>query len=271
MNIRKFILFFATIFIAGTLMTAPAKAQNIVANPETPAIFPGGPVEMNNFISRTLRYPDDAFERRAEGLVVFAFIVDADGTLSNFRQMRSADPSLDAEALRILQLMPPWQPATHRGQPVRTEVTVPLAFFINPNATTNTPIGQQPQYCYARTDLSILENYAIFTVVDRMPQFTTGQAGLEAFLARNICYPRESLADGIEGRVLASFIIAPDGSISNIEVVNGVNPELDTEAIRVLSMMPSWTGGSRNGVPVHVRVLQAVTFEIDEAPIPTGF
>ena len=267
---RKLILTIAAIVIAGTLFTEQTVAQTgIVTNPDTPAIFPGGPFAMNEFIANSVRYPDDAFASRAEGLVVFAFIVDTDGTLSNYRMLRTAHPSLDAEALRILQSMPRWQPATRGGVAVRTEVTVPFAFFINPNATTNQPVVQQ--YDFAKTDLSIMENYAVFTIVDRPPQFVTGQNGLEAFLARNICYPRESLADGIEGRVLASFIVAPDGSISNIEIVNGINHELNTEAIRVLSMMPDWTPGSRNGVLVHVRMLQAVTFEIDEAPIPTGF
>ena len=267
MNINKLILTFAVIFIAGIFMTEQSVAQNVVANPERPPMFMGGPEAKNAFISRTMRFPDDAFERRAQGLVVYTFVVEADGTISNIRPVRVADPSLDAEALRIIQAMPPWQPAQHRGRAVRAEVTVPMFFSINPYATTNAPAQQ---HNYARTDLSILENYTIFTIVDRMPQFATGGDALATFIARHICYPREALEAGIEGRVLCSFIVAPDGSVSNIEIVDGI-PALNTEAIRVLSLMPDWTPGSRNGVPVHVRVLQTVYFVIDEAPIPTGF
>ena len=260
MNINKLILTFAVIFLAGIFMTEQSVAQNIVANPERPPMFMGGPDAMNAFISGTMRFPDDAFERRAQGLVVYTFVVETDGTISNIRPVRLADPALDAEALRIIQAMPLWQPAEHRGRSVRAEVTVPMFFTINPYATRNVPVQQQ-QTNYARTDLSIMENYAVFTIVDRMPQFATGGNALATFIARHICYPREALAAGIEGRVLCSFIVAPDGSVSNIEIVDGI-PELNAEAIRVLSLMPNWRPGSRNGVPVHVRVLQAVYFVI---------
>ena len=270
MKISRILFTFATIFIVGTFMITPTAAQNVVANPERPPLFSGGPAAMNAFIANTMRYPDDAFERRAQGLVVFTFVVETDGTLSNIRPVRLADPSLDAEALRIIQAMPLWTPAEHRGRAVRAEATVPMFFSISPNATTNAPARQQQRQDYARTDLNILQNNPIYTIVDRMPQFATGPADLANFIARNICYPREALADGIDGRILASFVIAPDGSISNIEIVDGI-PALNEEAIRVLSMMPNWRPGERNGVPVHVRVLQEVNFVIDEAPIPTGF
>ena len=257
MNIsKKILLIFATIFIAGVFTIEQSVAQNIVANPERPPIFMG----LDAFIANELRYPEDAFERGAQGLVVFTFVVETDGTLSNIRPVRLADPSLDAEALRIIQAMPLWQPAEHRGRAVRAEATVPMFFTINPYAIRNAPAQQQTNY--ARTDLSIMENYAVFTIVDRMPQFERGNADLLLFISRQICYPHDALEQGIEGRVLTSFIVAPDGSISNIEIVDGI-PALNAEAIRVLSLMPNWRPGSRNGVPVHVRVLQAVYFEIN--------
>ena len=263
MNIRKLFLVFAAIFIAGTFSTEQSVAQNIVANPERPPMFMGGSDAMNTFISTTMRFPDDAFARRAQGLVVYTFVVETDGRISNIRPVRVVDPSLDAEALRIIQAMPPWQPAEHRGLLVRAEATVPMFFTINPYALTNAPAQQQTTINYARTDLSIMENYAVFTIVDRMPQFERGSIDLSNFLSRHICYPLDALEQGIEGRVLCSFIVAPDGSISNIEVISSDNSLLNHEAIRVLSLMPNWRPGERNGVPVHVRVLLPIYFEID--------
>ena len=261
MNIRRLFFIFAALFFAGTFFTTQSVAQNVVANPERPPMFMGGSEAMNAFIANTMRYPDDAFDRRAQGLVVYTFVVETDGTISNIRPVRLADPSLDAEALRIIQAMPLWLPAEHRGSTVRAEVTVPMFFSISPYAVRNVPAQQQTNY--ARTDLSIMENYAVFTVVDRMPQFERGNVDLLHFISRHICYPHDALEQGIEGRVLASFIVAPDGSISNIEIVSSDNSVLNNEAIRVLSLMPDWRPGSRNGVPVHVRVLQAVYFEIN--------
>jgi TonB family protein len=272
MNISKLILAFATIFFVSSFAAKPlaASSGNIVRNPDIAPIYTGGPIAMHHFIATTLRYPADAFERRAQGLVVYAFVVEKDGTLSDFRIIRTADPALDAEALRILQAMPPWQPARHNGEVVRAEASVPMFFSINPNATSNVQGGGQ-QHNFARTDLDLINNNTIFTIVDRMPEFATGRADLANFISRVLRYPRQALEDGIEGRVLCSFIVSCDGSISNIEVVNSDNELLNEEAIRVISVMPRWTPGERNGERVHVRMLLPIDFVIDEEPIPTGF
>ena len=75
---------------------------------------------------------------------------------------------------------------------------------------------------------------------------------------------------GIEGRILCSFIVAKDGSISNIEVVEGLYPQLDNEAIRVLGLMPRWVPGENDGEKVNVKCLLPIDFTIDEEPIPAG-
>ena len=66
--------------------------------------------------------------------------------------------------------------------------------------------------------------------------------GLGKFIAHNMRYPIQAKQEGIEGRILCSFIVGADGSISNIEVVDGIDP-LDKEAIRVLGLMPKWIPG----------------------------
>ena len=83
-----------------------------------------------------------------------------------------------------------------------------------------------------------------------------------SFLARNIKYPKEAMRKGIQGRVITNFIVNKDGTISNIVVKEGVNKQLDAEAIRVLSKMPKWKPGKNNGEIVRVNFTLPVTFRV---------
>src|SRR5690554_6444267 len=126
MKLRKFHTITATfLFVCFiTLSTIDSSAQNppksasdrIIENPDIVPMFTGGTPEMHRFISNTLSYPADAVERNAQGLVVYTFVVEKDGTLSNFNIIHRADPLLNEEALRILKNMPPWRPARHNGE-----------------------------------------------------------------------------------------------------------------------------------------------------------
>ena len=246
----------------------PVYEGRIIEDPDIPPIYTGGPAEMHRFISNTLRYPANASERNVQGLVVYTFIVEKDGTLTNFDLIHRADSSLDKEALRILQAMPPWRPAKFKDEIVRSKSYVPMYFRLNKNAnavartTTTTPAAT-----YAKTNTEIA-NSEVFSIVDKMPQYPHGERELAGFISHQLRYPKEARQQGIEGRILCSFIVAADGSISNIEVVQGLNPQLDNEAIRVLSLMSKWIPGENNGEKVNVKCLLPIDFSIDEEPIP---
>ncbi len=230
-------------------------------------IYPGGTPEMHRFIANTLKYPEDARERNAQGLVVYTFVVEKDGTLSNFSILHRADSLLNKEALRILEAMPAWRPARHKGEIVRAETYVPMYFKLNQNAMASGKATQVTRN-YSKTNAELLENNTIYTIVDKMPQYTYGEEGLSAFIEHNIRYPREALQEGLEGRILCSFVVGNDGTISNIEVVEGSNKALNEEAVRVLGLMPKWIPGENNGEKVHVKCLLPIDFTIDEDPIP---
>lgn len=280
MKLPKFHTFIATFIIVcfTTLSTLPVSAQNtpvsgserIVENPDIVPMFTGGTSEMHRFISNTLSYPADAAKNNAQGLVVYTFIVEKDGTLSNFNIIHRADPLLNEEALRILQNMPPWRPARHNGEIVRSETYVPMYFKLNKNVEyTTRPSSSATARVYAKTDTSIIENNDIYTIVDKMPEYEYGERELANFISYNIRYPKEALQQGIEGRILCSFIVSHDGSISNIEVVSGLHDTLNNEAIRVLGLMPKWNPGENNGEKVNVKCLLPIDFKIDEEPIPS--
>lgn len=112
----------------------------------------------------------------------------------------------------------------------------------------------------------------VFTVVEVMPEYPGGQGELLKYLAKSVKYPVIAQENGIQGRVTASFIVEKDGSIRDIEVIRGVDPSLDKEAVRVLSGMPNWTPGKQRGQDVAVKYTVPVTFRLQRAdgtsPVP---
>ncbi len=102
-----------------------------------------------------------------------------------------------------------------------------------------------------------------FDVVEEMPQFPGGAPALLEFLSKNIRYPKEAFESNVQGRVLATFVVEKDGSISETKVVKAVDPMLDEEAIRVLNSMPNWTPGKQSGKAVRVKYTVPINFRLD--------
>lgn len=116
--------------VATQLTEARAQlAADTAPGADTAPVFPADPLGAINYISKHLQYPLDARRGRKEGVVMVAFTVQADGAVSGARVTKSLFPSLDAEVLRVVNSMPPWNPATHDGKPVATPLgDIPITF-----------------------------------------------------------------------------------------------------------------------------------------------
>ncbi|MCH5310588.1 MAG: energy transducer TonB [Prevotella sp.] len=90
--------------------------------------FPGGAVEMMKWLTKNLKYPENAQRRKKQGRVVAQFMINTDGSVSDIKIIKSIDPQLDREALRVLKMMPAWKPGMQEGKPCRTMVVVPVWF-----------------------------------------------------------------------------------------------------------------------------------------------
>ena len=100
----------------------------------------------------------------------------------------------------------------------------------------------------------------VYDVVEVMPEYPGGMNALMSFLSDNIIYPEEAEEKGIEGRVLITFIVEKNGSVSNVEVAESVNPLLDKEAVRVVKTMKKWIPGKQNNEPARVRYTLPISF-----------
>lgn len=90
--------------------------------------FPGGESAMKSYLNSNVKYPDVAQENGVQGRVIVESIIEKDGSMSDVKVIRSVDPSLDREALRVVKAMPKWIPAKLKGIPVRTKCTTPVVF-----------------------------------------------------------------------------------------------------------------------------------------------
>ena len=119
-------------------VTAPADTtKNVVCDvTETMPQFPGGQGVMMKYLAANIKYPASAVKAKKQGRVIVAFVIQKDGSVTNARIVKSVDPELDAEALRIVKAMPNWTPGTQDGKPVNVNYTIPVVFSLQKNATS---------------------------------------------------------------------------------------------------------------------------------------
>ena len=109
-------------------------------------------------------------------------------------------------------------------------------------------------------------NQKIFDVVEQQPQFP---GNLNQYLVDHINYPSLAVDSGIQGKVIVQFVVERDGSITQANVIRGVDPSLDNEALRVVKCMPKWTPGRMQGEPVRVKFTLPITFKLGEDLLKT--
>ena len=106
------------------------------------------------------------------------------------------------------------------------------------------------------------KNQKVFEVVEQMPEYPGGMMAMMEFLQDNMKYPADAEKQKVQGKVMVSFIVETDGSISDVKVMKNVFPSLDAEAIRVVKAMPRWTPGKQKGKVVRVHFSLPITYRL---------
>jgi len=107
-----------------------------------------------------------------------------------------------------------------------------------------------------------VENDKVFAVVDKMPQFPGGESQLLAFISTHLRYPVQAQRAGLQGRVIVQFTVDKDGKVKNTKVLKSLNLEMDEEAQRVISLLPTWIPGEQKGEKVAVYYTLPITFRL---------
>lgn len=343
--------------------------------------------EFPKWIAANMQYPKEAIEKGINGKVIVEFLITKDGSIKNPKIVKSVNPLLDTEALRLINTCPKWNPGKQRGIAVDVKYVLPIDFsakelkkttkanenqenddqiikslenraekeikdiylkdfkislqptnnqkysiilkkdckysfnFFTKNKTDKLNFfvasekEKEPKYEIVSVcnDLSKIDftpketgvyhlqienassnkviallyltlkelNFAeqtnsstivnkkietdedeVFMVVEQMPVFGNGnQDEFSSWVASNIQYPKEAVEKGIQGRVFVQFIIEKDGSIINANILKGIDPLLDKEALRVILQSPKWKPGIQNGRNVRVYWTHPVIFK----------
>lgn len=205
----------------------------------TKAEFPGGLVALKSYLSKNLEYPQQAKEKGVSGLVLIELKIGKTGALEDYQVVEGIGAGCDEEALRLMDMMPDWTPATLDGQPITSQQTIKIPFELK-----------------WHTD-------SVYKVVNQMPSFPDGQVALLKFLANNIDYPTIAKENGVQGMVVVQMIVEKDGALSNIHIEKGIGAGCDKEAIRVVGLMPKWQPGSHFGQSVRVQFNLPIRFKLE--------
>lgn len=140
---------------------------------------------------------------------------------------------------------------------VEDDVEVDDDLDINAEDDMDTEVGD----FIAQDDVEVeIVEAEIFTIVEEQPGFPGGEEALFEYLQKNISYPQMAKESNIQGTVFVTFVVEPDGSISNTKVLRGIGGGCDVEAIRVVKKMPRWTPGKQRGKPVRVQFNLPIKF-----------
>ena len=355
---------------------ASTKIQSQKSEENTPYImvekmptFQGGDLNVfRNWVQSKIQYPKEAMDKGIKGRVICSFVVEKDGSLTDFEVLQSPDKSLADEVVRILKTSPKWESGEQRGEKVRVKYMVPIVFSIGNNNVADANVhgrvidaktkkqvpnvavlikeksigvfadesGQyiikgQPEGIYtliasavgyksAEKSVSIahdknvevnfeLEENVVslnevtvssdtkvaeanakaaaakvqeaanaqataaanattggdmpYVKVEKMPTFMGGDLNVfRNWVQSKIQYPKEAMDKGIKGRVVCSFVVEKDGSLTDFDVLQSPDKSLGDEVVRILKTSPKWEPGEQRGEKVRVKYTVPIVFSI---------
>jgi TonB family protein len=197
--------------------------------------FPGKEEGLKKYISENIKYPEEAKKQGIEGNVFVKFAVGKTGKIIQSEIAKSPNELLNTEALRVINSLPDWKPAIKDGKAVAVWYVVPIKFALEEKVLSDKIDGEE-----------------VFYVVENAPVFPGGDDSLKSYVAHHVVYPKEALQNNISGKVFVRFVVDKKGNVRNAEIVRGVDPLLDAEALRVINSLPQWKPGSQGGKDVNV-------------------
>jgi TonB family protein len=228
--------------------------------------FPGGSSKLFEFLQKNLRYPQVARDNNIQGTVVISFVVETDGSIGDIRVSRSLSPDCDAEAVRVVSVMPRWTPGEQDGKLVRVQYVLPVKFALSQNAPASARALSDSASRSKKIGIPVAAGPSpedgVMMMVEEMASFPGGPRKMYEYLNQNLKYPEADRDRRIQGTVALTFVVETDGSIKNIQVARSLSPGCDAEAVRVASMMPKWTPGKHKGEVVRVQYVLPVKFTI---------
>jgi len=223
-----------------------------LATVEKRPLFANGEAEdaFTRWVFEHIKYPEEAKNKKIQGRVVAAFVVNQEGYVTNVEILRGVDPLLDAETIRVLESSPKWErPGIYKGKNVRVRYNFPLNFSLRKDKEE-----KQVKQSENPEDLGL--EPAIFAD-------GKGENEFAFWVMQNVKYPEDARSEGAGGRLLVSYELSEEGTISRVEIIGGVHASIDAEVLRVIKSSPKWEKPAmKEGVPVNVTYVMPMIFSL---------
>ena len=234
----------------------------IYKNVDVKAVFVGGESKFLDYFQNKFQMPSSCNDclDSIDSLMHFRFVVSVVGKISNIEFMSGQEdlkkkyPEIIIESIRVLENSPRWIPGQLRGKFVNSFREVP----INLNSLKlkrKIKIQEQEQ----DTLIVAMPQYSL-------PKFKGGEKAFTNYILDRLVFPIRCKLAKINGNVMARFIVNPDGTVSNVEIIehNYLCPEFSKEAIRVITQSPKWTPAMLDGKPVKCFQTVPIKFVVEE-------
>jgi bla regulator protein BlaR1 len=203
------------------------------------------------FIFTNLTYPKEAKEAGIEGTTVVQFIVGKDGSVLAPKIIRSIHSSIDKEVLRVTNAMPNWIPGKQGGKTVNVQFNLPVKFKLDDNdKRADADYDEMPLF-NGCADAESKED-----------QVRCTKESLFEYMINELNYPEEAKKKGIEGKVVATFVVDETGKIATIDIKQSLGYGCDKEVSRLIMEMPDWTPAQKDGKAVAAEMSLPVVFQL---------
>ena len=227
--------------------TKAADNDEAVVVVEHSAEFPSGMDNFYKFIAANIQYPEQALKDGVQGRIYLSFIVEKDGQLTNIKVLKGLGAGLDEESVRLLTISPKWKPGEQNNRKVRQRVSLPISFVIQ-KSVPETQVSE--------------DTSKIYSSVEPNAQFPGGESALYSFLGKTLRYPALARDKGTQGKVIVTFVVEKDGSLSDIKILHGIGNGCDEEAARVFGLSPKWIPGKQKDVIVRQQFTIPLKFSL---------
>ena len=219
-------------------------AQNNEASSDTtifklvdiPPSFPGGVTKLLKFLYSNIYYPKEAKSLGIDGQVIVQFVIDTDGSLTNVELLRDIGGGCGKEAIRVIKMMPNWNPGIFNNQPVKTQYILPVKFKLE-GVRKNLPI--------------------------QAAQFVGGEAAMNKYIMENIIYPERAKKKNIEGIVELLLKFDEKGNIESVKVWKDIGGGCGKAAKLLVKNMPKWEPATQAQKPVPVEQYLNIEFDLE--------